>query len=157
MTTDQYTSWPNGILKYSNVRLSWVHFRSAEPHLYKSTRKPCAQSEYSDQHGHMLCALGLRCVFNARRDAKTQYFLIHKKRADPYQNGRIPTHGEWMLFLKRCDKNEWPGPIIFYRNPFLLKVVPKYSAVRYLFDDTHKIWTRSAYMPLQYQVQKIWL
>ena len=97
VTTDQYTSWPNGILKYSNVRLSWVHFRSTEPHLYKSIRKPCAQSEYSDQHGHMLCALGLRCVFNARRDAKKQYFLIHK-REDPYQIGRMPTHGEWMLF-----------------------------------------------------------
>ena len=54
----------------------------------------------------MLCALGLRCVFNARRDAKTQYFLIHK-REDPYQSGRMPTHGEGMLFLKRSDKNEW--------------------------------------------------
>ena len=54
----------------------------------------------------MLCALGLRCVFNARRDAKTQHFFIHK-REDPYQNGRMPTHGERMLFLKMCDKNEW--------------------------------------------------
>ena len=43
--------------------------------------------------GHLLCALGLRCVSNAQRDAKTQGFLI-QKRDDPDQNGRMPTHGE---------------------------------------------------------------
>ena len=55
--------------------------------------------------GHLLCALGLRCVFNAQRDATTQGFLI-EKRKDPDQNGRMPTHGEWMLFLKGEINNE---------------------------------------------------
>ena len=63
------------------------------PHLYKSIRKPCAQSEYSDQHGHLLCALGLRCVFHAQRDAKTQV-SSYTKIEDPDQNGPMPTHGE---------------------------------------------------------------
>ena len=44
--------------------------------------------------GHLLCTLGLRCVFNAQRDAKTQGFLI-QKREDPDQNGPMPTHGEF--------------------------------------------------------------
>ena len=61
------------------------------PHLYKSIRKPSTQSEYSDQHGNLLCALGLRCVFHTKRDAKTQGFL---KREDPDQNGPMPAHGE---------------------------------------------------------------
>ena len=43
--------------------------------------------------GHLLCALGLCCVSNAQRDAKTQGFLI-QKREDPDQNGRMSTHGE---------------------------------------------------------------
>ena len=55
--------------------------------------------------GHLLCALDLRSVSNAQRDAKTQGFLI-QKREDPDQNGRLPTHGELMLFLKGAINNE---------------------------------------------------
>ena len=67
-TTDQYTSWPNGILFNSKY---WAKYTLDK---LNHTRKPCAQSEYSDQHGHMLCALGLRCVINAQRDAKNTSF-----------------------------------------------------------------------------------
>ena len=70
------------------------------PHLYKSIRKPCAQSEYSDQHGHLLCALGLRCVFLTQRDAKTQGFLIHKKEKTLIRMGLCQLMANEFVFKK---------------------------------------------------------
>ena len=84
-----------------NIQINWT--ASVE----KNQKTMCTKRRLrSACLGNLLCALGLRCVSNAQRDAKTQGFLI-QKREDPDQNGRMPTHGEWMLFLKGAINNEW--------------------------------------------------
>ena len=110
--------------------------------------------------GHLMCALGLRCVSNAQRDAKIQGFLVQKTE-DPDQNGRMPTHGEWMLFLKGAINNEWASLELPFSIEihFCSKLPQTVFSCRYPFDDTHKMWTRTrlANTPLRYWVQKIWL
>ena len=47
------------------------------------------------------------CAGSSLREMLKHKVSSYTKREDPDQNGRMSIHGEWMLFLKRCDKNEW--------------------------------------------------
>ena len=90
-------SWPNGVLfnsKYSN-KLNRICTKESENHVHK------ANTQISMPLASVVSAGSSLCVQFSERG-----FLV-QKREDPDQNGRMPTHGEWMLFLKGAINNEW--------------------------------------------------
>ena len=102
-----------------NIQINWTAS-------VQINQKPCAKSEYSDQHALGICCV--RWVFAVRpmlREMLKHKVSSYKKREDPDQNGRMPTHGEWMLFLKGAINNEW----VSLELPFSIEIhfCPKLS------------------------------